>query len=287
MGLWMAAIGVWLGGTGSMTAQEEKTTPIERLIRAADVGDDKKFQELLSAEKQADHHTAPARLRELLASFRVLRMDMGQAYAHEEGKAALVWWFGEIGIAGDVDNVGAQIADAMKSAGFTAAEGEKGRKKFTLSKDGVTQEIGIEGPHRWVGGKETACGIRMMWKVADEKESPAQTLEKLLGQLPVLKDDRLEDSVYIDLASLPVARLAFGGTWTRYYDWDATFAADSPEAAAKLHERLRKLVSDLGYEEMKSKEDPQSFERKKTGSFGWLHAPDAKHRVRLRFQPES
>lgn len=265
-----------------MTAQEGKETVIERLIRAADVGSDKKFQELLGAEQQAGNHTAPARLRELLASFRVLRMDMGQAYTHEDGKAALVWWFGEIGVAGDVEKVGAQIADAMKSYGFTVAEGEKGRKNYTLSKDGVKQEIGLEGPSRWVGGKETACGIRLMWRVSDEKESPAPTLEKLLQQMPMLKDDRMENSAYKELASTPIAGLAFGGTWTRYYDWDVTLAAESADAAAKLRERCAKLLTSLGYED-----GEEHWERRKTGSFAWLLAPDAKHRVRLRLQPES
>lgn len=265
-----------------MTAQEGKGTAVQRLIRAADVGTDKKFQELLAKEKKAENHTAPARLRELLASFRVLRMDMGQAYTHEDGKAALVWWFGEIGVAGDVEKVGAQIADALKSYGFTVAEGEKGRKIGTLSKDGVKQAIELEGPHRWVGGKETACGIRLMWRVSDEKESPAPTLEKLLAELPMLKDDRVEDSVSKELASTPIAGLAFGGTWTRYYDWDVTLAADSADAAAKLHQKCVRLLGDLGYE---PKDD--QYERRKTGSFAWLHAPDAKHRVRLRFQPES
>lgn len=282
MRLWMAAIGVWLGGTGFMIAQEGKETAVERLIRAADVGTDKKFQEFLAAEKKAENHTAPARLRELLASFRVLRMDMGQAYTHEEGKAALVWWFGEIGVAGDVDKVSGRIGDAMKSYGFAAAKGEKDRTIFSSVKDGVRQEATLEGPHRWVGGKETACGIRLMWKVADEKESAAPTLEKLLERLPMLKDDRVEDSVLKELASTPVEGLAFGGTWTRYYDWDVTLAADGADVAARLHERCAKLLSELGYE---AKEE--NYERRKTGSFAWLHAPDAKHRVRLRFQPES
>ncbi|MBI5208762.1 MAG: hypothetical protein HY927_02165 [Elusimicrobia bacterium] len=262
--------------------------PLRRLGKAAEVGTDAGFKKLLAAEKKSPGHRAPARLRALLASFEVLRMSLGEAYSQEDGAPSRVWWFGEIGVAGEASATAGRLRSGFEAAGFKPGPRGDGKTAYARTSGGVTQEVVVEGPHRWVGGRKTACGFRLRWTVTDGKPAPVPPLAALLREIPVLRDARLEDSLYEALAETPTASLAVGGTWTRYYDWDASFSAEGPGGAARLHEALRALLAGLGYEASGTAEDgTASYQRPRTGSFAWLSPPDPKGRVRLRIQPES
>lgn len=258
---------------------------IAGLVAAAGAGSDEAFRKVIAADGQAEDHTAPEALRKLLTSRRVLRMEMSQSYSHEGGKAGLIWWFGEIGFAGGEAEVSGALRRIMQDAGFKAREGEEAL--FTKSSGGYEQEVKVEGPRRWTGGRETACGVKLLWKVMSVKPSPHPALARVLEALPMLRDERLEARVYEALAGEPVESLSRGGTWTRYYDWDLALSPGSAEAAARLHTRLQGLLAELGYEPGRPDRESQGFERKKTGSFAWLTPADPDGVVRLRFQPES
>ena len=266
--------------------QESKGDPVEKLIRAADVGSDKTLERFLADQNHRAKLPAPAKLRELLSSLKIVRTDLGLGYNHEKGRASIYWWINELGTKGDADAVAPVFADFFQTAGFSAKEDEeRGTKKTThsLAKNGVAHEVILWGPVNWVGGRETACGTRVLWRISDESESPRPTLGKLLERFDHLRDARLEEEHDREGCAFEVESLAVGGTWTKYYDWDVTFFGAGREGRSKLE----KLLVKLGYERTDKDKEFDGYHRKKSGSYAWLYPCDKEGRVRLRFQPES
>jgi hypothetical protein len=257
-------------------------TALDRLLRAADVGTDKKFEAVLEKDKQRVEHSAPVRLRELLAGFRLLRMEMGQAFMHDGTHASLVWWFGEIGVAGDRDTVEKSLRMELARSRFTVEEGDS-KTGARFEKDGVAQRIEIDGPTAWSGGRETACGFRLKWTVTEQEKSAPPALKAVIARMPILKDSRVEENLLSLLEGFPVAWVGSGGTWTRYYDWDVSLY----DAKEELPARLEKWLADQGYARSEKGREYDTYERRKTGSFGRLYPRDDKKRVRIRLQPES
>ena len=79
--------------------------------------------------------------------------------------------------------------------------------------------------------------------------------------------------------------MAIDGAPARYDMWDATFTADSTTKAAALESRFAKLLAGLGYKpfELFPLEDERVFQHPNTNIFAYLHRPDSKNRVELRF----
>jgi hypothetical protein len=256
-------------------SDEEKETPLDRLLRAGSVGADKAFVAL------PGH--APAGLRKLLASLQLQSLRGGQVYAHEDGRASLVWRF-DGGAPGTDEEVAARTRAALKAGGF-AGPGED-KTTYTLAKGGATHDVVVvsRGPSR-PGGSDMIQDLRLRWTIADTIPSPEPALGELLKAVPVLKNDRLGTSFYETLAELPVSRLAIDGAPARYDMWDATFTAGSATKAAALEARIAKLLAGLGYKpfELIPVKDERVFQHPSTNIFAYLHRPDSKNRVELRF----
>jgi hypothetical protein len=169
----------------------------------------------------------------------------------------------------------------MTSYGFQSSVGEErgtAKTTFTRSLEGVLHEVIVSGPTRWVGGKEAACGIRLSWKITDETASAAPTLTQLLKELPQLKDSRLEAKVYTTLGDWVVDRLSVGGTWSKYYTWDALF--QDPRGDLTLG--LEKLLKDLAFHK-----EEDSYCRDSTVSYAWITPLEKEKQVEFRIQPDS
>lgn len=256
---------------------------MDRMIRDAEIGSDKKFHQILKSFNLRETHSAPLRLREFLDSLKIVRLHFGESYAHEKKRATLGWWIGELGVSGDADEVSRQVTGFFAKAGFESREeDDRGtpRWRFTLARNGVTQEAVVWAPSNWVGGQETACGTRVTWRVTDRTESPRTTLAKLLERFPQLREPRLDEELFRELGTLEVASLSAGGTWIKYYDWDVTLGDTSADA-------LSKLLKKLSFSRTEKAKEFDVWERPKTGSWAWLYPADKSGAIRLRFQPES
>ncbi len=261
--------------------------PLKKLLAEAEVGTDNTFKKFLADHSHRDDLIAPVTLRKVLTQFSVMRVQFGFAYGVEEGFPTVTNWMGELGVRGREENVQETLNKVMRDLGFKAGKKDpKARDAVTFPRvqKNVEEEARFRGPHRWVGGKEAACGWQVYWKICGRTKAEMPTLEALLAALPLLRDVRVDKRVYEDLGKAVIQSLAVGGTWTRYYDWDATLAPSKP---AEMYQHLEQLLKDLGYVPGNVSGDPTTWERLKTGSFAFLTRPDENGRLHFRIQPES
>ncbi len=264
------------------------------------VGTDDAWHAFLAQDRKPEQIHAPAALRRWIAALPVLRWDLGAAFAHEAGYATLTWWCGELGLRGRPEQVREMVDAAFRDLDFTRAP-EGDAWTFYRQASGTLTEVALEGPRRWTGGRETACGLRVRWTVKAVTASPSPTVAEVLREFPWLADARVDRAPVDAVASLPTAEVSFGGTWSRYFTWTVTVGAADPASATRAPsagalgadapaedptlQSIDRALRDCGY--VLQPGDEREYRRENSGSYAWLEGPDASRRITLRIQPES
>lgn len=234
-----------------------------RLLAAAEAGTDPGFQELLAAHRHRADIPAPSGLRRLLLGRKVLRFELSVAYRRAAGKSSLLWWLPEVGLPGGTAEVGGYVRESLAAAG-------------------LAQQVDVEGPHPWTGGKGPACGLRIRWSVEAPDRGPAPAVAALLARLPFLRDERVDPSLMSGLGKFEARELSVGGTWSRYYSWDARLFG-----GPGLREKLAGLLRAAGFAAEGRERGYESFSRAATGSHALLYDAEPDGSARLSLQPES
>jgi|GEM_PF-4730648 hypothetical protein len=272
---------------------------LETFVQAADLGSDDAFRQVLADEKQVMAHLGPADLRAALTARNILRMSIGQGFHHSEGRHQLVWWFSEIGLEGSERDVDDHLQSFFRDRGFRSSEPNGQWTSRYLSGDGdpasaasghLLTEVLIEGPRRWRGGRQRAAGISLAWTVTAGSTSVPPRLAQVVEALPMLKDPRIDASVYEALAGKPVIDLMFSGTWTRYYSTSITFLPDVSGEDTALTKEVTQVLGDAGFQLKEENGDKASFERQRDGDHAHAQLSIAKGTaggVHLHIQPQS
>lgn len=262
-----------------MTPKSAADDASGRLLAAA--GTEPAFEELLAAHRHRTDFPAPEGLRRLLLGRQVLRFELSVAYRNAAGKSSLLWWLPEVGFPGGVDEVGAYVRKTLESGGLSCRPGPDGLS-CSARAAGMTQQVDVEGPRPWTGGKGPACGLRIRWSVDAPDRGPAPGVGALLARLPFLRDERVDPSLMAGLDALEARELSAGGTWSRYYSWDVRLVG-----GPGLREKLAGLLRAAGFAAEGRERGYESFSRAATGSHALLYEAEADGSVRLSLQPES
>lgn len=281
----LLALALLLGACSGMSPKTGAER-VARLLCAAQAGSDQAWRAFLSGHKHREDLPAPASLRRLLLGRRVLRLELGLAYAREDSKEMVSWWLGEAGFAGTPQELRAYLKETLAGQGFQVQESSSGLV-FAASHEGITERVEVSGPHPWTGGRETACSVRVLWSVEHAGRPAAMTLRELLQRLPALRDERVDPSLVEALSLLAIGSAALGGTWTRYYSWEATSVPAPGESGSALRAKLRAALEAAGFALEGRESGYERFARAQTGSYALLYDPDPTGRVRLSVQPES
>jgi hypothetical protein len=274
-------IGSTAGDAGPASAGPP-AAPLKQLADAVGVASDPAFTAALGKDGQRTDHTAPAALRALLAAHEVVRMSASQGYAYQDGRHELVWYFGELGLAGGRDALRASLRTALLDGGFVAEVDEDFELLARRSVGEVEERVEVEGPADWTGGQKPAAGIKLTWTVRGPAGGRQASFGEVLAGIPFLRDPRIDASIYERLAAFPVVRVLVGGPWTRSYDLFLMLGGDPDRAFDSASEAL----TAAGYVPMgTARPDGRELQRSSSGSFAQVNRNS--QGVMVHIQPES
>ncbi|MFO0618538.1 MAG: hypothetical protein U0414_38450 [Polyangiaceae bacterium] len=262
----------------STPAPAAAADPLAVLAHAADIEPDPAFAEFVQTHKQ--DLPAPRHLRQLLLRLDVVRMDFYSGFTDDGGRMRLAWGSTELGMRGAPDAALARFAAIVEPLGLAPSSSEGSKHTWTATREGVTERVTIDRLAPWMGGRESACGAELSYELEVAAPRPSKTLREVLTTFPHLRLAAADASIYDGLADQAVFTVDVGGTWTRFYEFSLTVEAAS-------NGRIAELLGQAGYQSRGHDRDYETLHRESTGSFAYLHDPDARGHVELSLQPYS
>ncbi|MCE1247727.1 MAG: hypothetical protein LWY06_13890 [Firmicutes bacterium] len=260
-------------------------SPVQNLLKSADVGSDDNFKTYLGKLTHREDLTAPANLRDFLASFPIFRSDFGVAYEKTPDSTKMIWWINELAIKGSALDTIKALKSKMRKLGFkTQKSPDEDTYMFALDTKGIHYEVSIRQPENFTGSKFPACGTSIKWQVSIKDKSDYQTLSQITKELPILIDSRIDREIYESLATQKIANLSVGGTWTMYYTWQAELI---PAEGQDLLQNLRDLAKARSFGTYTKEKDHEEFCRESTISYFFIYPSTTGKNITLRIQPQS
>jgi len=227
--------------------------PVAWLVKAADVGTDPAFAALLAAHKHAADRVAPRVLRELLAALAPTRLEWSEAFEHTDGAPVLVFFVPQLGIPGKPADAQAKLAATLGALGFgkpQTAGGPRGRPEevYTRALGQATLALYVEEIQPYTGARTPTSGTTLLLKVRANEPTAPPALRTVLAARPSLRDARVPAALVDLVSGDPVASVASGGTWARYYTWDVRLLAADGAGAGRLLARVQQRLTALGFQ---------------------------------------
>lgn len=250
------------------------------------LGSDDAWRGILLARKHKDTMLAPGRLRAIVAALDPRALDLHLIIERGPGNNALslVWWCNELAAPGDSEAV---LARLIGVAGAPVRR-DGDQRHWQWDTKGVRQELMVEGPQDFVGGRNPTAGLALRFSVVlplAVTNATGFTMAALSATAPPLACAALPAALQAAVADELLVSLSCGGTWTQYYSLSLGFAVVAGEPAANLEARLLATLTTMGYREFKRGDRTITLQGSDHG-FAYLDR-GTRPVLSLRLQPQS
>jgi len=289
-----------ISGTAAWAREKEKKNDeAENLLQAedtllhirseAEIGTDGRFISLLTSLGLKNDIQAPSKLRAFMISLPIVRTSIGAGYSYSIRRASLVWVTGDCIITGRREQVLQLLLTAMNSTGLKGSGSMKEEGSvmtFTLEESGLIYTLSFVKPEDIMIDGRPFCKTKLYCKVGDSNVSSAQPLSRVMTVFPFLKDRRIEDAFYKELASVDVEMVTLGGASVRTYEWEAILIP--PEKAKKitLLAQMETMLETLGYTRDAAQNEKETVIRKSTGTAANLNEVAGSRKVHVLIKSE-
>jgi len=276
--------------------ESEVKMPVEdsllHIREEAEVGTDGKFMSLLGSMGQKNDLQAPLRLRTFIESLPVAKMGMGVGYFHSIRRSSLLWATGECLVTGRREQVYQLLLNAVKATGMKESPGRNEAApiiSYTLEESGLIYSLSFMKPEDVMIDGRSYSKTKITCKVEDSNVSSPQTLGRVLTAFPFLRDRRIDDAVYKEMAAVEVEMISLGGAVIRSYEWEAVFIPpEKPDKKNKttLMSQVEAMLEKLGFAKEAASQAAETFTRKATGSAAYVNKVAGSEKVHIRIRPE-
>gem|GEM_PF-1643225 len=296
-----------LSGAAVWTSdKEKKNDEAEKLLQAEDtllhiraeseIGTDGRFISLLDSLGLKNDLQAPSRLRAFMTSLPIVRASIGAGYSYSIRRASLVWVTGDCIVTGRREQVLQLLLKSMSNTGLK--ESGSGKEEgsvmtFTLEEGGLIYSLSFMKPEDIMMEGRPFCKTKLYCKVGDSNVSSVQPLSRIMTVFPFLKDRRIEDAFYNELASTDVEMVTLGGASVSTYEWEAILIPPEKDKDKNrnknkitLLEQMEAIFLKLGYTRDTDHNATETFTRKSTGSALNLKKVAGSEKVHIRIKPE-
>lgn len=276
------------------TEELQNTPPPEDTLihikQEALIGTDGKLIRMLDSLGLKNDLQAPLKFRNFITSLPIVRMSMGAGYFYNIRRASLLWAAGDCMVTGRREQVLQLLLTAIKSTGFIESRDKKEMTatcNYTLEENGLIYSLSFLKPEDILMDGRPVCKTKLLCRVEDSNVSSPQVLSRIITIFPFLKDRRIEDIFYREMASVDVEMVSMGGASARVCEWEAVFTP--PEKAKKitLLAQMETMLEKMGYARDVTQEATETFVRKITGSSAYLNKVAGSEKVHIRVRPEN
>lgn len=292
-----------LSGAAAWASDREKNSGDgEKLLQAEDTllhiksesetGTDGRFTNLLDSLGLKNDLQAPSRLRAFMTSLPIVRASIGAGYSYSIRRASLVWVTGDCIVAGRREQVLQLLLKSMSSTGLKESGKEEATvMTFTLEEGGLIYSLSFMKPEDIMIEGRPFCKTKLYCRVGDSNVSPVQPLGRIMTVFPFLKDRRIEDAFYDELASTDVEMVTLGGASVSRYEWEAILIPSEKDKnrnknKVTLLDQMEAIFLKLGYARDTAHDATGTFIRKCTGSAVNLKKVAGSEKVHIRIKPE-
>jgi hypothetical protein len=252
--------------TGCTTTTEQVMTirQLETVKTQLSISSDPDFSRFLDGHKHNPDFNAPPVWRALLSALDPFRFDYNNGIIINEHTLGFYWYCAEFGSEGTPEQVIGVITNLMQDRDFSAQPVHKNRygmNEYVFIKEnrGIQYRLTVEGVERFTGTRQSRSGGRLLYEINIAANTPRPTVRKALQAFPWLACPELPAPLLDYFNDRIFSSLSYGGTWTRYYDWELTIPCATPDAAAEELSRVDDLLAGLGYSPEKSNADTQVY----------------------------
>ncbi len=249
-------------------ALETAEAYMQSIINRAGISTDDEFERLLTGLKHSPSIVASEEFRALVKALAPFRMDLHPGLAIRNGRIVLYWFVGEFGVKKPVKDTFALFSDTLGRLGFTASTAKDGDSAalYEKKKADVTHRLILRGIERFIGSSTPSSGGSFTYEIEGAKETAFPLLREVLAAYPSLSCPRMIPELLELLNDVPVRNVGYGGTWTRYYDFDTDLVYKDDKTAKDAFSSAAKKAVSLGFS--LDHEDRGVFTYMKEGSSG-------------------
>jgi hypothetical protein len=236
----------------------EKEGELKAIISRCSIGSDDEYAKILTDLKHSPASVAPPEFRSIIKKLGPFRMDLHWGISWKKNRLTLYWFTGEFGVKKPTADVAELLSGTVESLGFGPSGPDTGKSKpieFAKVSGDFIHRFRIEKLERFIGTSTPSSGGSFQYEIEYGKDVAEPILEEVLDGYPALACPEMIPGILGFFAPVPVTEVSYGGTWTRYYDFEINADYKDEKLAKKAFSQLKELVVSLGF----------SFEREDGG----------------------
>jgi hypothetical protein len=233
------------------TEDVSKEETVKAIVSQCRVGTDDEYAKIMKALKHHPASVAPPELRAIITRLSPFRMDLQSGLAWRRNRITLYWFVGEFGAKKPASEVAALFSDTLEELGFAIARSDfedRTKKEYVKTAGDFSHIFRIEGLERFIGTAAQSAGGSFVYEIEYLVDTGKPFLRDVLIEYPALSCPEMIPEVLTFFSDQKVTNVSYGGTWTRFYDFDIDASYADEKSAKGAFGKLVALVESLGFD---------------------------------------